>query len=70
MLLGMDSFRDSGRSEALRRHLRAVGSCFDAPEAFDPSPLDATASGTFPGDDFARRQLDLALHTSLPNLGG
>jgi hypothetical protein len=62
MLLGMDSFRDPGRTDALRRHLRAVGSCFDAPEASDPPPLDDRASGTLPGDDFARRQLDLFTH--------
>src|SRR2546430_304098 len=62
MLLGMDSSRDPGRSDAIRRHLRAVGSRFNPPEAVDPVPLNAAASGMLPGDDFARRQLDLFTH--------
>ena len=66
MLLGMDASRDPDRSEVLRRHLRAIGSRFDAPETFDPSPLAATATCMLPGDDFARRQLDLFAHLIEP----
>ena len=66
MLRGMDASRDPDRSEVLRRHLRAIGSRFDAPEMFDPSPLAATATGVLPGDDFARRQLDLFAHLIEP----
>src|ERR1700748_1737268 len=61
MLRGMDSSRDPSRSEAVRRHLRAIHSCFE-PDAVDPALIDAPAPVMPAGDDFARRQLDLFTH--------
>jgi hypothetical protein len=61
MLRGMDSSRDPSRSEAVRRHLRAIDSCFE-PDAVDPALIDAPAPVMSAGDDFARRQLDLFTH--------
>jgi hypothetical protein len=57
----MDSSRDPSRSEAVRRHLRAIDSCFE-PDAVDPALIEAPARVRPAGDDFARRQLDLFTH--------